>query len=69
MDSNMGRTPVSYLSAKQAASHLGVSVSFFRARVAGEVPLVDFAKPSARKRLPRWRVADLDKWATSRTAA
>lgn len=62
-------SPTHYVSAKGAAEYLGVSVSFFRARVANEVPCVDFADRSARKRLPRWRIADLNSWATARTAA
>lgn len=58
-----------FVSARGAAGYLGVSVSFFRCRVANAVPCVDFADRGARKRLPRWRIADLDLWASSRTAA
>lgn len=64
-----GRGSTQFVSARGAAAYLGVSVSFFRCRVANEVPCVDFADRTARKRLPRWRVADLDRWASSRTAA
>ena len=60
--------PAVYLSAKRSARHLGVSVSFFRAQIARAVRSADFATPGSRKRLPRWRITDLDRWAASMPA-
>lgn len=57
------------LSARRSAKYLDVSVSYFRARIAPELCSVDFAMPSAKKRMPRWSIADLDRWAESRRAA
>ena len=57
------------LSAKRSARYLDVSVSYFRARIAREVPSVDFATPGSRKRLPRWSITDLDRWVALRRAA
>jgi len=58
-----------YLSAKQAAQRMGVSLSFFRAKIAPSIQCVDLARMGARKRLPRWSVTDLDEWADRRRVA
>jgi hypothetical protein len=58
-----------YLSAKAAAAFLGMSASHFRSHVAPEVECLDLAPAGARKRMPRWSVADLNRWAKSRAAA
>lgn len=57
-----------YLSAKRSAGRLDVSVTHFRECIAPHVASVDFAPLGSRKRLPRWNVDDLDRWAQSRGA-
>ena len=55
-----------YVPAKTGAHWLGVSVSFFRSCVAPHVPCSDLSAPGALKRVPRYKVADLDRWACLR---
>ena len=53
-----------YLTAKQAAAHLNISVGYFYEAVAADpsVPKVRMGK-----RAVRWRRSDLDAWADRRT--
>lgn len=58
-----------YVSARQGAALLDVSVAFFRQNVASRIPAVDLAPEGARKRLPRWSVDALLRWAASQNRA
>ncbi len=58
-----------YLSAKVAAAFLGISTSHFRAHVAPQVPCLDLAPTGKRKRMPRWSIVELNRWAEARKAA
>ena len=58
-----------FVAARQGAALLGVSVTFFRQRVARSVPAIDLAPPGSRKRLPRWSVQGLLSWAESQGRA
>jgi len=63
------RPTPAYVAARQGAALLDVSVAFFRQNVAPRIPAVDLAPEGARKRLPRWSVAELLSWAASRSRA
>jgi len=58
-----------YVSARQGAALLDVSVAFFRQNVAAQVSAIDLSPPGSRKRLPRWSVQSLLSWAASRDRA
>lgn len=63
------RPTPAYVAARQGAALLDVSVAFFRQNVAPRIPAVDLAPAGSRKRLPRWSVEALMRWAASQDRA
>ena len=56
-----------YFSEREAAAYLGISPRFFRAHVRPMITRLDFRPQGSDRPMWRYTVAELDRWADSRT--
>lgn len=62
----MATMETSLLSAKQAAIYLGVSKTYFEAKIRPYVSFSDMRAPGSKKPMPRWSKVDLDSFVAKR---
>lgn len=62
-------TDQALMTARQSARYLGVSKAFFESKIRPHIGCIDMRAPGNKKPMPRWEVAELDRFIVTRKKA